>query len=137
MVETEDLFTFELDMGAGTDRMTYQQLEDVVYNCLDFCLLYRKRPHFFLSGRDAAYHPALWELLDILRQEGATFSILSGPEQTAYEQHSPAHNANLKDKIEIRLDGEAYGERGLLGNILEDRLADLWAIKRMEAGEAI
>ena len=30
--------------------MTEERLEDTIYNCLDFCLLNRKRAHFFLTG---------------------------------------------------------------------------------------
>lgn len=38
----DDLFTFELNIGADESCMTEERLEDTVYNCLDFCLLYRR-----------------------------------------------------------------------------------------------
>lgn len=129
VIKTEELFTFELDMDADTKCPTGQQLEDILYNCLDFCLLYRKRAHFFLAGTDASGHPELWRVLEILREEGATFSLLTEPERGEYEA---LRSGDLKDKIRIGVDGEATCERGVLGNALFDRLGDLWEIKQME-----
>ena len=74
MSRTDELFTFELDLGAGEGCMTEEGLEDTVYNCLDFCLLYGKTPHFYLGGEDPIRHPALWTVLELLREEGASFS---------------------------------------------------------------
>lgn len=51
MINTEQLFTFELDMGPGLQSMSGKQQEDVLYNCLDFSILYHRQPHFFLRGR--------------------------------------------------------------------------------------
>ena len=130
--KTKDLFTFELELGSGTERPTGPQLEDMLYNCLDFCLLYRKQAHFFLAGPDAAGHPELWRVLEILREEGATFSLLSEPERGEYEA---LRSGDLKDKIRIRAEGEASCELGALGNVLSDRLGDLWEVKRMQGGK--
>ena len=130
VIKTEELFTFELDVGSGMERQTGQQLEDILYNCLDFCFLYRKQAHFFLAGPDAAGHPELWRVLEILREDGATFSLLSEPERGEYET---LRGRDLTDKIRIGADGEATCELGALGNVLNDRLGDLWEIKQMEA----
>ncbi len=132
MIKTKDLFTFELDLGSGTECPAGQQLEDMLYNCLDFCLLYRKQAHFYLAGPDAAGHPELWRVLEILREEGASFSLLSGPERSEYES---LRSGDLRDKIRIKADGEATSELGSLGNVLSDRLGDLWEVKRMQGGK--
>jgi len=124
VIKTEDLFTFELDLGADAHRPTGRQLEDILYNCLDFCLLYRKRAHFYLTGQDAAGHPELWHVLDILREEGATFSILSEPEQSAFAKSVKAAEA-AGDKVEIRRGAQAYYKSSPLGNMLLERLADM------------
>lgn len=133
MVKTEDLFTFELDLGSGTERPTGQQLEDLLYNCLDFCLLYRKQAHFFLAGPDAASHPELWRVLEILREEGATFSLLTEPEKSEYET---LRSRDLRDKIRIGANGEAVCELGALGSVFSDRLGDLWEVKHMQGGKS-
>ena len=132
VIKTEELFTFELDMGSETERPTGQQLEDMLYNCLDFCLLYRKQAHFFLAGPDDAGHPELWRVLEILREEGATFSLLTEPERGEYES---LRSGDLRGKIRIRADGEASCELGALGNVLYDRLGDLWEVKHMQGGK--
>ena len=132
VIKTKDLFTFELDMGVSEARLTGQQLEDILYNCLDFCLLYQKQPHFFLAGPDAAGHPELWYVLEILREAGATFSLLTEPERGEYEA---LRSGDLRDKIRIRADGEASCELGTLGDVLYDRLGDLWEVKHMQGGK--
>ena len=130
--KTKDLFTFELELGSGTERPTGQQLEDMLYNCLDFCLLYQKQAHFYLTGPDVAWHPELWRVLEILREEGATFSLLTEPERGEYES---LRSGDLRDKIRIKVDGEASCELGALGNVLYDRLGDLWEVKHMQGGK--
>lgn len=120
------LFTFELDMGIGESCMTEERLEDTVYNCLDFCLLYEKTPHFYLGGDDPIRHPALWPVLDLLREEGASFSLLSEPEKTEFEQNR--HPLSEKNKVEITCDGLARQGDTIIGNVFEDRLADLWVV---------
>lgn len=120
------LFTFELDMGIGKGCMTEERLEDTVYNCLDFCLLYEKTPHFYLGGDDPIRHPALWPVLDLLREEGASFSLLSEPEKTEFEQNR--HPLSEKNKVEITCDGLARQGDTIIGNVFEDRLADLWVV---------
>ncbi len=120
------LFTFELDMGIGEGCMTEERLEDTVYNCLDFCLLYEKTPHFYLGGDDPIRHPALWPVLDLLREEGASFSLLSEPEKTEFEQNR--HPLSEKNKVEITCDGLARQGDTIIGNVFEDRLADLWVV---------
>ena len=120
------LFTFELDMGIGEGYMTEERLEDTVYNCLDFCLLYEKTPHFYLGGDDPIRHPALWPVLDLLREEDASFSLLSEPEKTEFEQNR--HPLSEKNKVEITCDGLARQGDTIIGNVFEDRLADLWVV---------
>ena len=129
VIKTEKLFTFELELGVGEARPAGQQLEDTLYNCLDFCLLYRKQAHFFLAGPDAAGHPELWRVLEILREEGATFSLLTEPERGEYDA---LRSKSLRDRIRIKADGEASCELGVLGNVLYDRLGDLWEVKRLQ-----
>ena len=83
--------------------MTEERLEDTIYNCLDFCLLNGRTPHFYLGGPDPIRHPALWTVLELLREENASFSLLSEPEKTEYEQNrDPVSEEN---RVEIACDG--------------------------------
>ena len=119
----DTLFTFKLDL----DSMPAERVEDTIYNCPDFCLLYGKTPHFFLRGN----HPALWEILDILREEQVTFSVLTEPEQSAYQNKTD----DLLHMV-ICSDGTAKWRESRLGNAFSDRLADLWAVNQCEGVES-
>ena len=133
VIETEELFTFEIDLGSGSRCLLGQRLEDVLYNCLDFCKLYRKQAHFLLRGENAARHPELSHALDILREEVATFSLLSGPEQSLYEQRRETSDSP-RNRIKVLPGGEASCEYGQLGNMLQDRLGDLWEVSKIQKG---
>lgn len=122
----DDLLTFELDIGSGESCMTELRLQDTIYNCLDFCLLYGKTPHFYLGGEDPIHHPALWPVLELLREEGVSFSLLSEPEKTEFEQNR--HPLSEESRIEIASDGLTHQGDTIIGNIFEDRLADLWVV---------
>ena len=126
MSRTDELFTFELNLGAGEGCMTEEGLEDTVYNCLDFCLLCGKTPHFYLGGDDPLRHPSIWTVLELLREEGASFSLLSEPEKTEFERNR--HPLSEENKVEIACDGLARQGDTIIGNIFEDRLADLWVV---------
>lgn len=130
----EDYELFSLDLGSGTDDLIGQKLEDVLYNCLDFCLLRKKKAHFYLTGADAVHHPALLEILELLQAQEATFSILSEPEQSEFEA---ARAKRLPvNTVEISTSGEACQNGVLLGSLLEDRLADLWEIEQCKGGSS-
>lgn len=83
--------------------MTEERLEDTIYNCLDFCLLNGRTPHFYLGGPDPIRHPALWTVLELLREENVSFSLLSEPEKTEYEQNR--YPVSEENRIEIACDG--------------------------------
>ena len=106
--------------------MTEERLEDTIYNCLDFCLLNERTPHFYLGGPDPIHHPALWTVLELLREEDVSFSLLSKPEKTEHEQNrDPVSEEN---RVEIACDGMTCQGNTIIGNIFEDRLADLWVV---------
>ncbi len=126
MIGTQELFTFELDIGAEESAIPAAHLVDAIYNCLDFCLLYGKTPHFYLGGEDPIRHPALWPVLELLREENVSFSLLSEPEKTEFEQNR--HPVSKENRIEIACDGMTCQGNIIIGNIFEDRLADLWVV---------
>ena len=77
--------------------MTEERLEDTIYNCLDFCLLNGRTPHFYLGGPDPIRHPALWTVLELLREENA--SVIDGMLQTL----GNAPNGGNKQQVEFTL----------------------------------
>ncbi len=106
------LCSFAVELSA--EEIKQSQIEDIVYNCLDFCQLNDLTPHFcILSDADTS---TLWPTLELLHEEDADFSLLTEPERS------------LGASADIRIDrgGNAYYRKKAIGNVLEDRLADLW-----------
>ena len=116
-------FTFKLDL----DSMPAERVEDTIYNCLDFSLLYGKTAHFFLLGD----HPALWRMLEIFREEQVTFSLLTEPEQSTFHE-----KPNDGARMVICGDGTVKWGEIMIGNAFADRLADLWAVYQCEGVES-
>ncbi len=106
--------------------MDEAQLETVVFNCLDFCWLNGKTAHFFLRGDDPARQPELWYVLDLLREEAVSFTLLSEPEKAAFVQNCPI--SDPVNRFEIGKDGSVFWSGNPLGSIFGNRLADLWAV---------
>ena len=61
------------------DSMTWEQMEDVFWNCLDFCEVHGRRPYFFLTGGDPILHPEFWRLLELASGHSVPFTIMGNP----------------------------------------------------------
>ena len=59
--------------------MTWPQMQDTFYNCLDFCKVYDRQPYFYITGGDPILHPDFWQLLDLMHKHGIPFTILGNP----------------------------------------------------------
>jgi radical SAM/SPASM domain protein of ACGX system len=72
-------YIFSEDTDKCLDAMTWEQMQDTFYNCLDFCQLYDRQPYFYITGGDPILHPHFWELLALLKQNNIRFTILGNP----------------------------------------------------------
>ena len=120
MKQLDQLVTFTLELPHGE---AWSIIEDVVYNCLDFCTMNQRSPHFILLAAGEGACPDLWPLLEVLRQEAASFSLLTEPEKTQFEAVRSDVNT-----VYITISGIARRGETIIGNLLEDRLADLWVM---------
>jgi radical SAM/SPASM domain protein of ACGX system len=59
--------------------MTWQQMQDTFYNCLDFCEMYNRLPYFYITGGDPILHPDFWKLLGLMKEKEIPFTILGNP----------------------------------------------------------
>ena len=48
--------------------MSWEQMQDTFYNCLDFCEMYDRLPYFYLTGGDPILHPDFWKLLGLMKE---------------------------------------------------------------------
>ena len=58
------------------DSMTWKQMRDAFFNCLDFCKVYDRLPYFYITGGDPILHPDFWKLLGLLKEHGIPSTIL-------------------------------------------------------------
>ena len=72
-------YIFSEDNGKKLDAMTWAQIEDTFYNCLDFCEMYNRQPYFYITGGDPILHPDFWKLLSLMKEHEIPFTILGNP----------------------------------------------------------
>lgn len=59
--------------------MTWEQMQEVVANCEDFCKVYRRVPYFYITGGDPILHPDFWKLMVLLKSKGIPFTLMGNP----------------------------------------------------------
>lgn len=57
-------------------QMSWQQMQDTFYNCLDFCEVYDRLPYFYITRRRSHFAPGLLETLELMKQHSVPFTIL-------------------------------------------------------------
>ena len=72
-------YIFSGDPCRKLDSMTWKQMEDTFYNCLDFCEVYDRLPYFYLTGGDPILHPDFWRLLELFHENQIKFTIMGNP----------------------------------------------------------
>lgn len=72
-------YIFSEDNCKYLESMTWGQMENTFYNCLDFCEMYDRQPYFYITGGDPILHPNFWELLELIHSHNIKFTILGNP----------------------------------------------------------
>lgn len=72
-------YIFSGDPCRKLDSMTWEQMQDTFYNCLDFCEVYGRLPYFYLTGGDPILHPDFWRLLSLFHEHDIPFTIMGNP----------------------------------------------------------
>lgn len=60
-------------------EMTFEQMQDVIANCEDFCKMYHRRPYFYITGGDPILHPNFWKLMVLLKSKEIPFTLMGNP----------------------------------------------------------
>lgn len=61
------------------ESMTWKQMQDTFYNCLDFCEVNHRLPYFYLTGGDPILHSDFWKLLELMKSHNIPFTIMGNP----------------------------------------------------------
>lgn len=72
-------YIYSENCGKQPDAMSYAQMQETLYNCLDFCEVYDRLPYFYITGGDPILHPDFWRLLALLKEHDIPFTILGNP----------------------------------------------------------
>jgi radical SAM/SPASM domain protein of ACGX system len=72
-------YIFSENNCKALDSMSWEQMQDTFYNCLDFCKVYGRLPYFYLTGGDPILHPDFWKLLELMKEQKIPFTILGNP----------------------------------------------------------
>ena len=72
-------YIFSENCNKKLDSMSWNQMEETFYNCLDFCEVYHRYPYFYITGGDPILHPHFWKLLELLKKHSIPFTILGNP----------------------------------------------------------
>ena len=72
-------YIFAEDACKEPDAMTWSQMQDTFYNCLDFCEVYHRLPYFYITGGDPILHLSFWDLLGLMKEHHIPFTILGNP----------------------------------------------------------
>ena len=97
-------YIFAEDTCKRPEAMTWPQIQDTFYNCLDFCQVYHRQPYFYLTGGDPILHPNFWDLLELMQEHHIPFTILGNPFHLDDEvcRRLKAHGC---EKYQLSLDG--------------------------------
>jgi len=72
-------YIFSGDGKEAVCQMSWEQMEETLANCEDFCRVYDRLPYFYLTGGDPILHPHFWHLAETLHKKGIPFAILGNP----------------------------------------------------------
>lgn len=72
-------YIFSEDSCKRIDSMSWEQMQDTFYNCLDFCEMYNRLPYFYITGGDPILHADFWRLLALIKEKNIPFTVLGNP----------------------------------------------------------
>lgn len=72
-------YIFSGDNSKELDAMSWEEMKETFYNCLDFCNVYNRLPYFYITGGDPILHPDFWRLLALIKSHDIPFTIMGNP----------------------------------------------------------
>lgn len=72
-------YIFSEDTQKTLEAMDWEQMQEVIANCLDMCEMNGRLPYFYITGGDPILHPDFWRLLELLKQQEIPFTLMGNP----------------------------------------------------------
>ena len=67
-------YIFSENTCKHLDSMSWAEMQETFYNCLDFCAVHDRLPYFYITGGDPILHPDFWQLLELLKTHSIPFT---------------------------------------------------------------
>ncbi|MBC6721083.1 SPASM domain-containing protein [Treponema sp. Marseille-Q4130] len=141
--------------------MNRVRIEHVFFNALEFCQTFDRLPYFYITGGDPILHPHFWFLLLLMKEHGRFELPAHTPADKTTSASGTSYAGTVSDSsnsgvgynfdkliiyggcncgnchITILPTGDIYACRRVansrIGNACDERLADVWTGKKMEA----
>ena len=72
-------YIFSEDNNLKIKEMAFSDVQKVLHNCIEMCEKVNRIPYFYITGGDPLLHKDFWQILDILKSNDISFSILGNP----------------------------------------------------------
>lgn len=97
-------YIFAEDGGKHVDTMSWENILATWESIKDFCTTFDRVPHPYITGGDPILHPDFWRLMDLMRSEGARFTIMGNPFHLTDEVCARLKESGCR-KYQLSLDG--------------------------------
>ncbi|MBQ9021473.1 MAG: radical SAM/SPASM domain protein, ACGX system [Eggerthellaceae bacterium] len=97
-------YIYAEDGSKHVDTMSWEQIEATWANIRDFCATFKRTPHPYITGGDPILHPDFWRLMELMHDEGVTFTLMGNPFHLTDEVCARLKEAGCR-KYQLSLDG--------------------------------
>lgn len=103
--------------------MSWTEIESVFDNCMDMCQKANRIPYFYITGGDPILHSRFWNLMELLKNNNITFTILGNPFHLTYDVCRRLKDCGC-ERYQLSIDGlrethDAMRKRGSFDTTLE------------------
>jgi len=98
------IFSEDNSNSKPLKAMSWKQMQDVIDNCCDMCVMYNRLPYFYITGGDPIMHTDFWRLLELLKEKHIPFTIMGNPFHLNDEVCRRLKNYGCQ-KYQLSLDG--------------------------------
>ena len=109
-------YIFSENICKHLDSMSWAEMQETFYNCLDFCAVHDRLPYFYITGGDPILHPDFWQLLELLtelsrvkREYDRLADALASVRATGYGVVGPGPEELKLEKPEVLKKNGSYG----------------------------
>lgn len=97
-------YIFSEDNSKKLDKMSFEDMNRVLDNCLEMTDKLKRKPYFVITGGDPILHSNFWQLLETLKEKNIDYSIAGNPFHLTENVCSKLKDLNCR-QYQMSLDG--------------------------------